>query len=408
MQMAFQMATLVLCLGIIIIIAIMTKEVFFKLKLPPLIGYIAIGIVFRLTDSHYDLLGDESERVLHLFGELGVIILLFHIGLESNLKKLVKKLGQATLIGISGVVVSALLGFAAAYFILQLDFLISLFVAAALVATSIGVSAGIWEQNNAIDTDQGQLLLDIAEFDDIIGVIIMALFFALAPVIGSQNARELIIPELSRTFITFMAKLFLFGLACILFSRYLEKPVTEFFKNLEKAPEESLTIVAIGLMIAALAGLLGFSVAIGAFFAGLIFSRDPASIKTKTVVGIVYDLFVPFFFIGIGLRTRATAIAPSLLPALVLIAVAFVGKSIGTLGPALLFCDRSSAALLGLSMVPRAEVAMIIMQRSLTLRAGSMPEEIYTAMVIVCIATCIIPPLVLNRLIDSIVRPGDS
>lgn len=406
MQIATQMATLVLCLGIIIIVAIMTKEVLSRLKLPSLVGYIIIGIALSSVDSRFDLLNSETENIIHFLAKLGVIILLFHIGLESKLQKLLKQIRQATFIGIGDVTISAIIGFTAAYLILGLSFSISLVIAAALVATSVGISAGIWEENKAIDTDQGQLLLDIAEFDDVLGIIIMALLFSIISVISIKNNTTSLTPKILKTLAPFAVKFFIFGSGCVLFARYIEKPITRFFKNLEKPPEESLTVIAMGLIIAALAGLLGFSVAIGAFFAGLIFSRDPASIKEKTAVNIVYDLFVPFFFIGIGFQTQITTINSAIIPAFVLIIAAFSGKFIVISTSALLFCDRKNSILLGLSMIPRAEIAMIIMQHSLNFQDISMPKHIYSAMVIVCISTCIIPPLILNRLIGKTIRPS--
>ena len=155
------------------------------------------------------------------------------------------------------------------------------------------------------------------------------------------------------------------------------------------------------MIIASFAGLLGFSVAIGAFFAGLVFSRDPTLIKTKTAVSVVYDLFVPFFFISIGLKFQITSIETLFLPSLLIVTTAIVGKFIGSFIPALIFRNSKNSALLALSMIPRAEVAMIIMQRSLNLDDNSMPKEIYSAMVVTCIITCTIPPLILNRLIKK-------
>ncbi len=398
------MATMILYLGIIIIIAIMTKEFLARLKLPALVGYITIGIILRFIDHRLHLLNNDTENIIHFLAELGVIILLFQIGLESKLQKLLKQIKKATLLALGGIAISAICGFVTAYFILQLNLFISMIIASALVATSVGVSAGIWEENNVINTDQGQVLLDTAEFDDIIGVILMALLFAIAPTVSAHSEISTIKPELLNILFYFLIKLFAFGLGCIVFSRYAEKPLTKLFNKFERPPEESLTIIAFGLIIASLAALLGFSVAIGAFFAGLIFSRDPASIKTKTAIDIVYDFFVPFFFIGIGLKMQISSIAPAFLPALVLTTAAFLGKYLGTASPGLIFCDLKDSALLGISMIPRAEVAMIIMQRSLDLNIEPMPQEIYTAMVITSITTCIIPPLILNHLIRKYLK----
>ncbi len=388
-------------LGIILIAAFLIKEFLSRLKLPVLIGYITIGMILRSIDHFFDLFDHDTENIIHFLAELGVIILLFHIGLESKLHKLLKQFRRATFIGTFEIIISAAFGFLAAYVVLNLGFLISLIVSAALVATSIGVSAGVWEENKKINTNQGQLLMDTAEYDDITGIVMMALLFALAPMITVHKEHSDITIKFVTTVIAFLIKLVLFGFVCILFSRFVEKPTTSFFNRFEKPPQESLTIIAIGLIIAACADLLGFSVAIGAFFAGVIFSKDPHSVKSKTAVTVVYDLFVPFFFISIGLKIQIAGFATAIIPAVILIAAAFLGKFIGSFGSSLLFFSRDTSILLGISMIPRAEVTMIIMQRSLNLQTNPMPNGIYTAMVLTTIATCLIPPLILNRLIKK-------
>jgi len=182
-----ELASLVLGLGLIIIASILIKEILSRLKMPALVGYIIIGVVLSAVNSSYGILLNETEEIIHFLAKIGVIILLFYIGVESKLHKLLEQIWHATFIGISGIIISAALGFAAAYHLLGLSFFVSLVIGAAMVATSVGITAGIWEENNAIETDQGQLLLDIAELDDITGIIIMVLLFSIAPVIADQN-----------------------------------------------------------------------------------------------------------------------------------------------------------------------------------------------------------------------------
>jgi len=399
---ARETAVLICCVGLVLVAAIFVKTLARKVRLPALAGYILMGIGLRYLDSAYGMPGDEGEAIIHFLAEMGVIILLFHIGLESKLQQLLAYLGRATLIGAAGLIVSALVGFAAAYYVLELSLLVSLVIGVALVATSVGVSAGVWEENGVIGSKQGQFLVDVAEFDNITGVIIMSLLFTVAPQIAGDGAGPW--RSIFSTLAGFAAKLFVFGLGCLLFARYVEKPVTDYFKKLETGPDETLTVIGFGLLIAAAAALLGFSAAIGAFFAGLIFSRDPGCIKTTTAVTVVYDLFVPFFFVAIGFKMQTEAMGAALWPAAVLVAAAFVGKFVGTLAGALPFCGAGDSMVLAVSMIPRAEVAMIIMQQSLNLETQATPGHIYSAMVIMCIITCLVPPIMLNRLIPKYVR----
>ena len=149
-----------------------------------------------------------------------------------------------------------------------------------------------------------------------------------------------------------------------------------------------------------MAGLGGFSVAIGAFFAGLLFSRDPRSVKLDASFDTFYELFVPFFFIGIGLKIDLAALSTAFDLGMFLLIVAVLGKFVGVAVPVLLMnAEWKSAILLGVSMALRAEIAMIVMQHGLQIGAGTVPPRVFAAMVVVSAATSILVPLVLRPLL---------
>jgi Kef-type K+ transport system membrane component KefB len=243
------------------------------------------------------------------------------------------------------------------------------------------------------------LLLDIAELDDISSIILMALLFAVVPVLHA-GARTSLFPLVLEEAGVLFLKLALFGGFCVFFSLYIEERLTSFFRNIEAVPASMLMVAGTGFIIAALAGILGFSVAIGAFFAGLVFSRDPTSVKIDASFAALYDLFSPFFFIGIGLNLQLGALSSSLGLGIILVAAAVVGKFVGTAGPALLGMGLSGATLLGISMIPRAEIAMVVMQRGLHLGEWAVPPEVFAGMVLVSAVTCIFGPLFVRRLLQ--------
>lgn len=396
--MAAETALIILFVGIAIIAAVLIKPALARLSLPAMVGYVLMGIAVSLADARLGLLAHKAQTTVEFLAQMGLTILLFKIGLESKIHKLLRQIKMASVIGLTCIVISGVLAFSGVYWLLNMDLLTSLIVAIAMTATSVGVAAGIWEETNAIESDQGQLLLDVAEFDDITGVVLMALLFAVAPVIEAKTSTGLA-GTLVQTGSIFAAKFLLFGASCLVFALYAEKPVTTFCSRFEKGPELTLIVIAMGFVIAAIAGLLGFSMAVGAFFAGLIFSRDPEAVKSRPAFRMVYDLFAPFFFIGIGLKTQAQTLAPALWPALILMVVAVAGKFFGAALPALISQSPRTSVLIGLSMVPRAEVAMIIAQRSINLGDDAMPEHIFTAIILTCMATCIFPPITLKKLI---------
>jgi Kef-type K+ transport system membrane component KefB len=388
---------LILLTGGVIVLNILIKSRLERAGLPSLIGYLALGFLIRTADMKFGFLSHGAREAFEFLAKIGLITLLFRIGLESDPKGLLRQLRRASIVGFAGIVTSGLTGFIAALYVLDLSFITSLIVGTALTATSVGISVGVWQEADCITSPNGQILVDVAEIDDIAAVILMALLFTIIPVIRG-GAGPFVLPLLARTSALFFLKLVAFGAFCFLFSRLVEHRLTEFFRSIESPPDPMLMISGVGFIIAAMAGLIGFSLAIGAFFAGLVFSRDPQAVKMEGSFLPLYDLFSPFFFIGIGLSIELTGISTALGLGTVLLVAAIVGKI--TAGVPVLFAGGfTSAVLIGLSMVPRAEIAMVIMQRGLSLGQWAMPSQVFSSMVMVSAATCVFSPVVVRQLL---------
>jgi Kef-type K+ transport system membrane component KefB len=183
---------------------------------------------------------------------------------------------------------------------------------------------------------------------------------------------------------------------CILFSRYVEGRITKFMRKYEPIPGQTIALIGGGFVIAAIAGIIGFSVAIGAFFAGLVFNRDPQTVKLETPFEIFYEFFIPFFFIHIGMNVQIGVSNEVILIGSILLAIAILGKVLGNGGPLIRQTGWRGALTFGFSMVPRAEISMVIMQRGLILGDGVLSKDLFTSMVIVCLGTAIISPVVVN------------
>jgi Kef-type K+ transport system membrane component KefB len=405
MEAPLDMALIVLFVGVAVILSMLAKSASRRLGITPIVGYIAIGVLASVCNVWVPILSENAREVFAFLAKIGVIILLFRVGLESNIAKLLKQLRKASIIWVSDVTVNAGIGFLASYYVLQLDLATSIIIATALTATSVGIPSAVWQENRAIKTPDGQLFLDVAELDDISGVVLMALLFALLPMI-SGDAQGAVGLGVIRTLAFFAVKLAGFAGFCLFFSRYVERPITGFFRKFENPPDRLLTVIAMGVVIASIAGLLGFSVAIGGFFAGIVFSHDRRSVRIDASFNAIFDLFAPFFFILVGLSLAPASLGYALIPAVVLLAAAAVGKFIGVGAPSSLAIGWTGASLLGVSMIPRAEIAMIIMQRGLGLRDSPLPQFVFSAMVLVSIITCIVAPLFLDRLMKRWMKPA--
>lgn len=388
----------VLLVAVVIILTLLVKAWLHRTVVPPLVGYLLLGVILRWLDDEGALVSEQSAAILRFLGEIGLFTLLFKVGLESNLAGLIAQLRRASLVWLANILGSGVMSYLAAYYLLGLGLLPSLVVGVAFTATSVGVTAQMWDDAGALNTTNGNLLLDVAELDDISAVVLMALLFAVLPEMRQGPAPGLW-GTVALTTVIFTLKLIGFAALCLLFSVHGERRFTAYFRRLEKPPEPMLMIAGVALFFAALAGLWGFSLAVGAFLAGLVFSRDPATLKMETSFLPLHDLFSPFFFISIGLAVDPAVFHQALALGLALAAVAVGGKVLANGLPVWGLGSLPAGVLVGASMVPRAEIALVIMHRGQQLGPWAVPTHLYTATVVVTFITCIAAPLTVRYLL---------
>ena len=394
----FNISLLILLIGSTIVAAMVTKAAFEKVGVSSLVGFILLGFFIGLADRQWNLLLEDGRTVYEFLAKLGIIVLLFRVGLESNIAKLFGQLRRASLIWIGDVLASGGLAFCFSYYIFGLSLIPSLFIASALTATSVGVSVGVWHEARATKSPLGETLIDVAELDDISGIFLMALLFAVVPVLRGAEATPLFSKLTTTAGIVFL-KLLGFGTACAVFSFFLERHILDFFRRFESPPDLMLIVAGIGIILSALAGLLGLSVAVGAFFAGLTFSRDPKKVKIDASFNPLHDFLQPFFFIGIGLSMQVGTLGQALGLGSLLLIVAVFGKLVGDGAMTWATMGWRAATLVGISMIPRAEIALIIMQRGLHLGKWAVPSYVFSAMVLVSTVTVVGAPLVIRPLL---------
>lgn len=389
----------VMLLGGTTIAAVMAHAICRWLRIPGLVGHILIGVALAVMDGNGGIMTDKTEVVFEFLGGIGIVALLFRVGLESNITEMLGQLRRATWVWIGNVGLSAVFGYVAARYLLGFELVPSLFAATALTATSIGVSLALWRDAGVLDSDSGVLLTDVAELDDLSGIAFMIMLFAIAPIIASGNG-DITVPVLQVGGL-FLLKVALFVAFCVVFARYLEQPITSFFMRIEPTPDPLLIVLGMTFVIAAVAGWLGFSLAVGALFAGLMFSRDAESVRVDASFGSIYDLFTPFFFINIGLNLDPGALQYGLWIGAVLLVAGVAGKVVGAALPARRMMGWNGALLIGVSMVPRAEIAMVVMSEGRRLGDWAVPPELFSGIVVVVIATSIVAPLVVGRMLAA-------
>lgn len=392
-------AVVLLLTGALIALAILIKWGLEKTAVPALVGYLILGFLLRVGGTATGFLNDATLAQMSFLADLGVVALLFRVGLESDLAGLLGQLRKAQLVWLGDVLVSGSVGYLIAFYVLGLPLLASFYVAVALTATSVSVSVVVWRDTGTLSSPHGELLLDVAELDDISAIVLMSLLFVVVPVVQAE-ATQTLLPTILTTAGGLVLKLLLFGGFCYAFSRFAEHRLTRFYERIEPMPDPMLLLAGTGFVIAALAGLLGFSIALGAFFAGLVFSRDPEAITVSRPFTVLYDLFTPFFFIAIGLHIEPGVVTSALLPGVILLLAAMLGKMLGAGGAAVPSIGWHGSFLLGISMFPRAEIAMIVMRQGREAGESVVPPQAFAAMAFVSAATCIISPLILRPMLD--------
>ena len=391
-------AVLLIAIGAIVIASVALRWGASRIHLPAIIGYLLIGVALGIYDQDGGLLNHTMHQGLTLLADIGLVVILFRVGLESDIEALFRVLGRALAIFASNFFIAGALGIAAILLFTDFGLIPALFTGAALSATSVGVSTAIWQDAGALDTDSGALLVDVAELDDISAILVIGLLFALAPTLNGSAAsadESVILGEVG----FLLGKLCLFLVGCYLFTRWLEDPLVRLFRMLDPRLGPMLFAFGVALLVAAIAELLGFSLAIGAMFAGLAFSTPPTDRLIDRTFQQIYVLFAPFFFISIGLATDGAELSGAIGLAALLLVVAIIGKLVGAGLPVALLGPRNQGWLFGMSMVPRAEIALIVMNYGLALGTWAVPPQLYNAMVAVSLATCVIAPIAVSRML---------
>lgn len=351
-------------------------ELFKRIGQPPLIGEILGGVIVGPA-----VLGIyEVNAETTLFAEIGVVLLLFRVGLETRLGDLVRVGAAALAVGALGVLLPFGAGFGLAM-VLGEPLSVAVFLAAALVATSVGITAQALGELGGLRTKSGRVILGAAVIDDVLAMLILA--FASGVAAGSVSFERII------TLIV-VAALFI-GVVLIGGTRVLQRR-----RSLLTDPVFAETPFLPGMILmlglAALASIIGLAAIIGAFLAGMVVGESSERHALEEEVAPVAAFFTPFFFGFIGAQVDLAALAsPAAILLLVVITIAavaskFVGAFIGALG-----LGRDRALLIGWGMIPRGEVGIVVAGLGLT--AGAIDGEIYSVVVgMAVLTTLIVPP----------------
>ena len=355
-------------------------EICIRLKMPPIIGELMAGVLL----GNYVLgIIDNSNQVLMSIAEIGVIFLMFHVGLEIRVKDLFAVGRTSVLVGILGVMFPLVMGFASMFF-LGYQLVESLFVATAILATSVGISVKVLQDLGLIKHKVAYIVLGAAVLDDMIALIVLALVKGLAR--GEFHTLEfsLLVVE-SVAFVGFLT--FWGPKLAKRTHRWIER------LNIPEGPFVLSVILCLGLAFAA--DVIGLAAIIGSFMAGIVIDELAGVYDLENKVKYVNEFLLPFFFVMMGAHLDPRAfLKPNLLFLTLLItAVAALSKMIGSV-PGSLKENWKVRIQTGVCMIPRGEVGIIVGMIGLSLH--TITHEIYTVVLGMSLLTTLItPPLIL-------------
>ncbi len=386
--------TFFLHLLIILLTARVFAETAVRLQIPSVIGELIAGVVLGPS-----LLGwIEPVEAIKLLAEIGIILLLFEVGLETDVRRLVRTGGQSLIVASTGFVLPLLLGFSLSYWLFGLPLLVSLFIGGTLTATSIGITVRILTDLKRQHEVEGQVVLGAAVLDDILGVVLLALLyeFSIGSGISLGNA----------------SKVLIFVVAFFMLAPIAAKIISVIIKRFESVSEIPgllpTTIVSLVLFFAWLSHAVGAPELLGGFAAGLALSRrfflpfgaalhtDPEfTQRIKKQMSPIIHLFTPIFFVFVGLSLNFREIDWSSPFIWSFSFCLFIAAIVGKLAGALIIKEPWPARwIIGLAMIPRGEVGLIFAE--LGRISGIFNNEVYAALLFVIALTTLLSPITMK------------
>lgn len=381
---------LLLALVAVIVATKLFGELAQRIGQPSVLGELIAGVV--LGGSVLGLF-DPRDPVLHAIAELGVLILLFQIGLHTDLRALAKVGSTALVAGVVGVILPFAGGFAVAQ-MMGIAMMPSIVIGAALTATSIGISARVLSDLGQLRTPEGQVVIGAAVFDDVVGLIILSI---VASMVAGSDVTVLSVAKISGIAIGFVVVAI--GLGSV--------AIPPLFRLVDRVQVTgALGIIALGfaLLLAWLATKGGSAMIIGAFAAGLILHPTPQRKEIERSATQLGFFFVPIFFASVGASVEVSALLTkdALLVGSLLIVVGVAGKVIAGFAP---WWFKGNKLLVGVALVPRGEVGLIFAKLGLT--AGVLTGPHFGALMLMVVVTTFMTPPLLG-LIAATQNPDDS
>jgi len=352
-------------------------EVFERLRLPGVLGEIVAGVAL----GPYALAWVHPSDTLHSIAEVGAIFVLFSAGLETSAQELIRVGRKALLVAVAGVAAPFILGFA--YMKLRGDASTeAVFVGAAMVATSVGITARVLRDLGVLSSPLARIIMGAAVFDDILGMLLLAIVAGIVSGAGLEWIHLGVLGFEAAVFALFM----------IFVAPRIVRRIQPGFDRLSTQNASLILALSICLFLSWLSTAIGMAAIIGAFFAGLMFADHAEPWNLLPRAAGITEFLAPYFFFSIGSQLNLRLFTANVLvTALVISLLAVISKLLGC-GLPLLRQGWPAVMRVGVGMMPRGEVALIV--ALVGLRSGIVSPSTYAIVVFMtAVTTFLAPPL---------------
>jgi Kef-type K+ transport system membrane component KefB len=369
---------------IIVVSAKLVGELFEHIHQPAVVGELLVGM----------LIGPHALGLIHtndfflILSEFAVIFLLFQVGLETRLLDMLKVGMKSFWVAVLGVVLPFMAGYAYLS-ALNHDYKTALFLGAAMVATSVGITARVLGDLSFLRNKTSRIILGAAVIDDILGMIILAM-------VAGLSQGEFTVPGL----VMITVKAVSFVVLVVVLGSIATKRYGHLLSRLKTRNMPFIIAMMICLGLSALAQIIGLAAIIGAFLAGMVFAEVREDYQLDKKLEPMTDLMVPIFFVimGAGVNTRLFINTDILVIALIVTLIAILTKLVGC-GIAVFKDGWHTSLIVGIGMVPRGEVGLII--AAIGARMKIFPDDIYAIIVFMCMATTLFMPPFMKLAVDA-------
>ncbi len=381
-------------IAIILVAAKFGAELMRRINQPAVIGELAAGIIIGYYGlgllPHF-----ESGDVVSTLAEIGVVLLLFEVGLETNLEEFVELGSTSVLVALIGVVAPFALGFGSIY-ALGLggvnQFEVALFVGAAMTATSVGITARVFGDLGALKSREAKTIIGAAVIDDILGLLILTV---VAGLLGSTGDFQIIdLAIISGKAIGFLA-------VTVIVGRKLSPIIFNFFVKIPSPGTFVTGSFIFAMLLGAAAHYVGLHPIVGAFAGGVVAAESKMTHRIRDEMKPLNFLLVPIFFVYIGSEVNIQTLASLdiFLYGMAVSALAMIGKFVSGLGA---LGKGMNTSIIGIGMAPRGEVGLIFVAVAASTLSAVINEEIISIIIWMVISTTIVAPILLNRILQKV------